>query len=176
MARDLDAMRQRLTIRLLDRFFERCDLRNTLPPAYQQLKDDSLLFLPNLRGFCLQMSVNLQRVGGLGYPLVLPQSGLNALLLAPVSDIRPAQGSLRMQIRLPTGEIAAQAAFPAAELQRDVPLRLEFAPLAACNRACCLGVFADDVDVPLYLLEWRRYRYWGLGRTQSRAFCAMLFS
>ena len=145
-------------------------LQDTLPPGYQQLKDDSLMFLPDLRGFYLQASVNLQRVGGLGYPLVLPRRGLSGLLLAPVADVRPAQGSLRMEIHLPTGELAARATFPAAELQRDVPVRLEFAPLEACDRPCRLGVFADDVDVPLYVLEWRKYRYWGLGRTKAGHF------
>jgi len=90
LARDLDVMRHRRSVRVLNRLFDRGDLQNTLSPAYQQLKDDSLIFLPTLRGYCLQMSVNLQRVGGLGYPLVLPRSGLSGLLLAPVADIRPA--------------------------------------------------------------------------------------
>ena len=105
-------MRQRRIVRVLNRLFDRYDLQNSLPPAYQQLKDDSLLFLPTLRGFCLQTSVNLQRVGGLGYPLVLPRRGLNGLLLAPVADVRPAQGSLRMEIHWPTGEISGPGDIP----------------------------------------------------------------
>jgi len=81
-----------------------------------------------------------------------------------------------MEIHLATGEIAVQATFPAAEIQRDVPVRLEFAPLEAGGQPCHLGIFADGVDVPLHVLEWRKFRYWGLGRTHSRAFCALLFS
>ena len=176
LSHELDTWRQRRVIRVLNRLLDRYDLQNALPPAYRQLQDDSLLFQPDLRGFCLQASVSLQRVGGLEYPLVLPRRGLNGLLLAPVSDVRPTQGSMRMEIRLPTGELAARATFPVAELRRDVPVRLEFAPLEVRDRPCRLGVFADDVDVPLYVLEWRKYRYWGLGRTRSRAFCGLLFS
>ena len=119
LARDIDAIRQRRTFRVLSRLLERFDLRNTLPPNYRQLLDDSMIFLPDLRGFCLQQSVNLQRVGGLGYPLVLPpptsrstgcpgRPELRGLLLAPRFDIRPTQGSLRVEIHLPTGETAVR--------------------------------------------------------------------
>jgi hypothetical protein len=176
LARDLDALRQRRIVRILNRLVERYDLQNVLSPGYQRLKDDSAIFLPDLRGYCLQTSVSLQRVGGLRYPLEVPRRGLDGLLLAPVAEVRPAQGSLRIEIQWPTGEVAARATFPAAEIRRDNPVRLKFAPLEARDRPYRLGVFADDVDVPLYLLEWRKSHFWGLGRTQSRAFCGLLFS
>ena len=54
-------MRHRRIVRVLNRLLDRGDLQNTLPPSYQQLRNDSLIFLPKLRGYCLQMSVNLQR-------------------------------------------------------------------------------------------------------------------
>jgi hypothetical protein len=176
LARDLDALRQRRTVRVLNRFFERYDLQNSLSPAYQRLRDDSAIFLPDLRGYCLQVSVSLQRIGGLGYPLVVPRRGLNGLLLAPVAEVRPAKGLLRIEILWPTGERAAHATFPAADIRCDNPVRLQFAPLEPRDRPYRLAIFADDVDVPLYLLEWRKYRFWGLGRTQSRAFCGLFFS
>ena len=43
----------------------------------------------------------------------------------------------------------------------------------ACDQPCRLGIFADEVDVPLYVLEWRRYRFGGLGRTERRVFCTV---
>ncbi len=176
LAWDLDALRQRRAVRVLNRFVERYDLQNVLSPGYQRLKDDSAIFLPDLRGLCLQVSVSLQRAGGLGYPLWLPRHGLNGLLLAPVAEVRPAKGSLRIEIQWPTGELAARATFPAMDIRRDNPVRLQFASLEPRDRPYRLGLFADDVDVPLYVLEWRKYRYWGMGRTQSRAFCGLLFS
>jgi hypothetical protein len=175
MARDLDILRQRRVVRVFNRLFDRYDLQHGLPAAYRQLRDDSHLFQPGLGGFLLQASVNLQRVGGLGYPLAVPRAGLGGLLIAPGADVRPERGVLRLEIHLSSGELAARATCPAAEIEPDVPLQLDFPPLPACLGTCRLGIFADGVDVPIYLLEWRRYRYWGLGRTQSRAFCALVF-
>jgi hypothetical protein len=81
-----------------------------------------------------------------------------------------------MEIRSQGGAMLARATFPAAEIRRNVAVRMEFAEIDVCDEPCLLGVFADEVDVPVYLLEWRRYPYWGLVRMQTRAFCTMLFS
>ena len=81
---------------------------------------------------------------------------------------------LRIEIRTPAGELQAKQTFPAARIEPHVPLCLEFAPLQSAGPRQ-LNIFADDVDVPFYLLEWRKYRFGGLGRTHSRAFCGLLF-
>ncbi|MGA2618011.1 MAG: class I SAM-dependent methyltransferase [Thermoguttaceae bacterium] len=175
LAEEVDAFRQRRIIRGLRRLRDRSDWQSCLSPAFQQLKDDSRMFLPRLAGYYLQDSVNLEHVAGLEYLLDLPRGGLAGLLLAAVCDVRPEQGTLGVRLLAPSGAVLARAVTPAAGLNSGRPARFEFAPIAAGHGgACRLQVFAADLHVPVRILEWRKYPWWGLRKTDTRPFCGLL--
>jgi SAM-dependent methyltransferase len=176
MAVELDGLRRRKILRLLDRLPFRGDLREQVAPAFMRLRDDSYLFTRNLRGYRLQVGGNLQDVPFASYPLDLRRPGLRGILLAPTVDLPPSQGQLGIEIVTPQNEIILQVAAPAGEIDVSQPLQFEFAPMQGTSAGrYSLRVFARDVDVPIRLFEWRKYRLFGLGPLQTRAFCGCLF-
>ncbi len=149
------------------------------------------MFLPRLAGYYLQDSVNLQRVACLEYPLELPRGGLAGLLLAAVCDVRPEQGTLGIRLLSPSGALLARAVTPAAGLNSGRPARFDFDAIGDCPdfrppatpdrpkmglspSACRLQVFAEDLQVPVRILEWRKYPWWGLRKTDARPFCGLV--
>ncbi len=176
-ARDLDAYTHRRSIRFLRRLSDRSDMRPALSPAYRQLSDDALLNVPKVQSYILQPSVNLQRLGCLNYRLPLNRAGLCGVTLAPWFAVRPIRGLLGIQIQSADGGILAAATASAAEFEYHAPVRFEFPVVDSCDaRPLSMQVFVRDIDVPLQILEWRKYRLHGLRSTLSRAFCAVHFS
>src|SRR5262249_24972474 len=80
VAAELDAFRRRRVTRWLSRLRPGGDQRYEIAPAFQQLKDDSFLFTPNLKRFRLQPSRNLQHVPFLAYPLELGRPNWGGVL------------------------------------------------------------------------------------------------
>jgi hypothetical protein len=176
MALELNGLRRRRILRLLDRLPFRGDLREQVAPAFMRLRDDSYLFTRNLRGYRLQVGGNLQDVPFASYPLDLRRPGLRGILLAPTVDLPPSQGQLGIEIVTPQNEIILQVAAPASEIDVSQPLQFDFAPIQGTIAGrYWLRVFVRDVDVPIRLFEWRKYRFGGLGPLQTRAFCGYLF-
>jgi hypothetical protein len=81
MTHELDLFRRRRVIRWVDRFYSDPDLQNDISPAFQQLKDDSLMFAKKMKGYRLQPSVNLRGVPYLEYSLDLNRPNLSGILL-----------------------------------------------------------------------------------------------
>ena len=174
---ELRAFRRHHETRRLARFHPGGDLRNEIDPAFQQLKDDSLLFTRTLKGFCLQPSTDLQAVPFLAYPLDLPHPGLSGVLLAPILDFPVEQGRLGIEIVSPAHTIVAQTVIPFAEVDVRVPTCFRFAPISSSHQGrFWLRVFVRDVTDPVRVFEWRKYRGRGFGPLQTRAFCGFLFA
>lgn len=173
---ELEAYRQRRIIRWLNRLRNRSDASHDIAPAFQQLKDDSLIFTKGLNGFLLQPSDNLQRVPFLSYPLDLGRAHLTGILLAPIVDFPPTGGTVGVEIVSPSNTIVAQALVPAHHIGATAPTRLDFAPLHDSDQGrFWLRVFVHDVDVPVRLFEWRKYSLFIVGAVQTRAFCGFVF-
>lgn len=176
LAAELDAFRHRRIVRCLRRLRNRADFQKALPSSFQQLIDDSRLFCPGLKGYLLQDSVNLQRIGGLTYPLAWGKSRLSGILLGIVGELPPNRGMLGVRILLDTGEIVAQCEVSAVNVNPSIPVRFTFPAVEMREGSQYqLHVFARDIDVPLRIFEWHKYPWWGLQRTKANAFCGFLF-
>jgi ubiquinone/menaquinone biosynthesis C-methylase UbiE len=176
LSEELDFFRHRRVIVWLRRLRDRSDLSGDISPAFQQLKDDSLIFNSGLNGYCLQPSLNLQRIPFLAYPLELNRPNLTAVLLAPILDFPLSNGVLGVEIVSPTVQIVAQVVVPANRVNKPTPTRFDFSSIPDSDRGrFWLRVFVRDVDAPVRVFEWRKYPLFGLGRLRTRAFCGFLF-
>jgi exonuclease VII small subunit len=176
LSEELDSFRHRRVIRLLRRLRDRSDLANDVSPEFQQLKDDSLIFTPTLKGYRLQPSVNLQRVPFRAYPLELNRPNLRAVLLVPHFDLFPEHGSFGIEVVSPAGQVVAQVTVPFSQVSLSHPTCFNFDPILGSDQGRhWLRVFVRDADSPVRLFEWRKYRLLGLGPLQTRAFCGFMF-
>lgn len=175
-ARDLDAFRNRKIFRLIDRMFNRSDASVDLAPMLHEMRDDSLLFAPNLEGYLLQESVNLQRIPYLSYSMELKHPNLCEICLAPVLDVFAQSGVLGVEIVSPQNKIVAQATAAADKIEVNIPVQFHFDPIPDSEAGkFTLRVFARDLDVPLRVYEWRKYLPLGAGTVKVQPFCGFGF-
>jgi hypothetical protein len=150
------------------------DLSAQLGPAFQDLLDDSYLFLGITAGDRLLPSDDLQRVGALTYRLRLDRPNLSGLLLAPLVDLPGGSGSLGIEVSMPDGIAVARARVALAEIDPGRPVRFAFPPVPG-SAHIGLRVDVRDATTPVRLLEWRPRRFLGLGRLAPRPFCALIY-
>jgi hypothetical protein len=173
----LDSLRHCRTVRLLRRFSPERDLRDVLAPAFRPLRDESARTMPVTKGFRLQPGINLQRVPFVEYPLSVPQANLCGVRLAPVFDLPVTSGWIGVEIISPSQQSVAQGRIPCVEIDEQVPTTVQFPPLPEIQPGTYwLRAFVQEVNGPVRLLEWRRYRFFGCGSLQTRACCAFVFS
>jgi SAM-dependent methyltransferase len=176
IADELDAFRHRKVVRWLNRLRGKFNAWDKISPAFQQMKDDSLIFIKKLKGYYLQPSINLQRVPFLAYPLDLNRSYLSSVLIAPILDLPPSKGILGIEIVSHENEIMAQCTIPANRINESAPTRLDFSAIQNSNQGLFgLRVFVRDIDVPIRIFEWRKYAAFGFGKLKTKAFCGFLF-
>jgi len=176
MATELDLFRRRKAIRWLARLKRPRDLANDVHPAFQQLKDDSFLFTPDLKGFRLEASCDLQLVPFLAYPLKLGRPRLGGVLLAPIFDFPISQGMLGVELVSPSNTIVAQSDVPFTQIEDGVPTRFLFPAVPNSDQGhFWLRVFVRGTTEPVRIFEWRQYGLAGLGRLRSRAFGGFIF-
>ena len=169
------AMRHGRFLRVLSRFRPGPDLSPTINPAFQDLLDDSHLFFGDLRGYRLQSSEDLKIVRSLTYRLRLDRPNLTGLILAPISDLPDETGSLGIELVTPDGSTAARARISLSEMEPHRPVRFVFPPVESNARSLELRVEVRDTATPVRLFEWRKRRFFGLGRPATRPFCAFIF-
>lgn len=176
LAAELERFRQRRFTRWLARIKPGQDLSDAVSPAFQQLKDDSLLFTPDLHGFRLQPSANLADVPFLAYPLNTQHTNLRGILLAVITDLPPRHGEFGIEILSPANTIVVQRTVACTEIEDQTPVRLEFPAVPGSDQAgFWLRVFVRSVTEPIRIFEWQKYRWAGLGRLHTRAFCGFVF-
>jgi hypothetical protein len=177
IAQELDDLRQSRIYRWIKRFRHKENAWDDISPAFQQLKDDSLIFNKKLKGFCLQPSINLQRVPFLFYPLNLGRSNLHSILLAPIFDLPLSQGLLGIEIVSPNSGIVAQKVVPIHEINELHPTKFDFYPVPESDKGqFWLRVFVQNVEAPVRIFEWRKYSLRGLGNLKTRPFCGFIFA
>ncbi len=174
-ARELGAFRERRIARIIERLRNRVNVWNAVGEPFQQLKDDTLLFGPDLTGYLLQPSENLQHVPFLYYPLELGRANLAGVLLAPILDFPSATGTLGVEIVSPENAIVAQAVIPLSQVNDVAPARVTFPAIRDSDRGrFWLRVFVREADVPVRVFEWRKYRLCGI-KMRTQAFCGFVF-
>lgn len=173
----LDSLRHSRAIRLLRRFSPERDLRGTLPHALRALEQESAGMMATTSGFRLQPGINLQRVPFVTYPLSLPKANLQGIRLAPVFDLPVTTGWIEIEILSLSQRRIAQGRIPCAEIAERMPLTVTFSPHIETQAGTYwLRVSTRDVNGPVRLLEWRRYRFFGCGGLQTRACCGLVSS
>jgi hypothetical protein len=176
LAAELDSLREGTVFRWLAHFNQGKDLRDDISPAFQQLTDDSMLFTQDLKGFQIQPSYNLQSVPFLSYPLQVNRANLKGVLLAPILDLPPTDGILGVEIVSPSNSIVAQSVVTFNQVDEIRPALFPFSGIPNSHQGrFWLRVFVRNVDVPVRIFEWRKYRFGGFGQLQTRAFCGLLF-
>jgi hypothetical protein len=172
---ELTALRHRPALRVLGRFRPGPDLSQQIDPTFQNLLDDSYLLLGGVTGYRLQPSEDLQTLGGLTYSLRLDRPNLSGLMLAPIVDLSDESGSLGIALSSPDGSPVARVRVSLAEIEHHGPVRFMFPPVPSSVRHIVLQVDVRDATTPVRLFEWRKHRFFGLGRLATRPFCALLF-
>ncbi|MSQ48754.1 MAG: hypothetical protein EXR78_10305 [Deltaproteobacteria bacterium] len=173
----LDSLRHSRTIQFLRRFSPERDLQNALAPAFRSLKHESAGTMSTTNGFRLQPGINLQRVPFVAYPLAVTRTNLRGVRLAPVFDLPVLSGWIGIEIVSLNQQLLAQGRLPCAGIDEHLPMTVEFSPHTEIRPGrYWLRVSVRDVDGPVRLLEWRRYRFFGCGSLQTRACCGLVFS
>jgi SAM-dependent methyltransferase len=175
LSTEMAGTRHRRALRIAERFWPGPDLAPQIDPTFQNLLDDSYLFLGNLRGYRLQPSENLQTLRVLAYALTLGRPNLSGLMLAPIIDLPDDTGSLGIELATPDGSTVAHARVSLSEIEPHRPVRLVFPPVPSSAGGMVLRVDVRDTATPARLFEWRKRRFLGLGRLATRPFCAFIF-
>jgi hypothetical protein len=161
----------------VNRFYSNPDLRNDINPAFQQLKDDSLIFTRKMKGYRLQPSVNLRGVPYLEYQLDLNRSHLSGILLAPILDLPSPDGEMGIEILSASQNTVGKSIIPIRQIDESIPTRFDFPPIQDSDRERFrLRIFVHNVDTQVRLFEWRKYSAFGLGPLQTTAFCGFIFN
>jgi len=166
---------RRLTV-WFNRIFDRTDLRKLISPAFRQLLDDSLIFCGGLKGFRLQPSIDLARFPFIDYVLRLPGTCPQGILFAVLMDMPCKGGTLSVELLSRSSLVLARCSLPLASIDETAPVRFSFSPSVDCEGELRMRVSVREAEWPVRLLEWRRYRAFGLGPLQTKPFCGLVLT
>lgn len=177
LAQELDIFRQRRLVYWSDRFRNKFDAWHMMHPAFEELKDDTIIFQGDLKKFRLLPSVNLVRVSGMRYQLNLQRPGLNAILIAPIVDMPSTCGEICLRIIGPSAEVAREIAFPLSELSEEHPCEFRFPSLGKLSEnELTIHIFVQNVDVPIRIFELRSYPLFGFAKLKRKLFAGYRFA
>ena len=177
IAQELDLFRQRRAIFWSDRFRNTFDAWSLLSQGFQRLKDDTAIFGGDLKGYRLQPSLSMLRVAYLDYRVRLTSKNLTGVLLAPVVEFPLQKGEIVLQIMADNRELLVETSVSVAEISDDNPVVFRFPALADSDtQDFILHVFVQNVDVPVRLLEMRKYALSGFGSLSTKCFGGFIFA
>lgn len=172
LADELRMFRDRKLTVWFNRFFDRTDLRAAIAPAFRQLLDDSYIFGGSLKRFRLQPSIDLGLTPFVSYHLDTGGRRLQGIMLAVLPDMPAKGGLIGIEIVSSTNSILMQQTLALEDVDEASPARFSFPLLPGSEQTgCALRVFVRDAEWPVRILEWRRYRAFGLGPLKTRPFC-----
>jgi len=173
---ELDAFRHSKIAKFFKRFLDRSDFRDKISPTFQQLKDDSLIFNAGMQAYRLQPSINLTRIPFLQYSLDVHLPNLKGILLAAIPDLPMRNGVIGVEIVSPSNKIVTQSTVMANEVDETIPVRFDFDTIKdSGNGPFYLRVFTKEIETPVRIFEWRKYKLFGLGPLRTKAFCGFVF-
>lgn len=176
IAQELDLFRQRRAIFWSDRFRNTFDAWSLLSKGFQRLKDDTAIFAGDLKGYRLQPSLSMLRVAYLSYKVKLTSKNLKGVYLAPVVEFPLQKGELVLHIMGASKELLVDASVSITEISDDGPVAFRFSPIANSDQEeLTLNVFVQNVDVPVRLLEMRKYALGGFGSLSTVCFAGFEF-
>ncbi len=152
------------------------DLWESVSPAYQQFKDDAILFGLREDGWRLAAVYDIADPADpyRAYPLRMGDLQLTGIWLAPICPVLDAAGALGIEIVSPDKQIVLNVARPLRDYQSNAPFLIEFAPIAFDHREGWeFRVFARDNDMPVGLFEFQKSRLLGMRMPWRRPFIAL---
>jgi hypothetical protein len=153
----------------------RGDAWDAMQAAFQQLKEDTLLFVGPRGRMRLQPSEDL-RPAGVSYPIALRRRNLCGVRLAVAVDEPHTTGSLSLEI-VHRERVVARSMMSLAVVREGEPVRLGFPPVAApADDPIEMRVAVHDAPVGVRVFELRRWSCGGLGRLVRRPFASYLFT
>lgn len=176
IAQELDLFRQRRAIFWSDRFRNTFDAWSLLSKGFQRLKDDTAIFSGDLSGYRLQPSMSMLRVAYLSYRVDLKTKDLNGVFLAPVVEFPVQKGEIVLQIMGESKELLVETSVPVTQAGDEGPVVFRFPAISDSDREILtLNVFVQNVDLPVRLLEMRKYALGGLGSLSTICFAGFNF-
>ena len=176
LAREIAALKDGRIGRLRRRFYDRSDALPFIPDVHRQFKEDSILFNKNLKGFRLQTSIALRQDRPLSYRVALKRSGLSSAKFFPILDAPIGRGALKLLFALRSGDVLGSSGVEVNEIADFSPVQFKVINCEIpSDMEMELHLFADDCDVPVRLLEWRKYLFWGAGPLRTMPFFALGF-
>ncbi len=177
IAQELDLFRQRRAIFWSDRFRNTFDAWSLLSSGFQRLKDDTAIFAGSLKGYRLQPSLSMLRVAYLSYKVKLTSKNLCGVLLAPVVEFPLQKGEIVVQILGASKELLVETVVSVSEINDDGPVIFRFPAIANSDQEeLTLLVFVQNIDVPVRLLEMRKYELGGFGSLSTKCFAGFIFA
>ncbi len=177
LAHELDIFRHRRLVYWSDRFRNRFDAWHLMHPAFEETKDDTMLFQGDLKGFRLLPSLNLVRLSSLKYELNLERSGLCAILLAPIIDMPSTAGEICIRITDSKQLVLVEVTHPISKITEEQPSEFHFPSLGALSlNKLSVHIFTQGVDVPVRIFELRKYPRFGFSRLQRKLFAGFRFT
>lgn len=176
IAQELDLFRQRRAIFWSDRFRNTFDAWSLVSKGFRRLKDDTAIFNGNLKGYRLQPSLSMARVPHLSYKVSLKTANLSGVLLAPVVEMPVSKGEICLQILGSSQDLLVESFASVGQVNDDDPTVFRFPALhSSKDEELTLKVFIQSVDVPVRLLEMRRYALNGFGDLSTICFAGFIF-
>jgi SAM-dependent methyltransferase len=172
---ELASIRSRRLLRIAERWRPGPDLSSQIDPIFQNLLDDSYLFLGNLRRYRLQPSETLEPGRVLEYALKLDRPNLSGIVLAPIIELPDETGSLGIELATPDGSTIASARISLAEIEPHRPVRFAFPSVPSSPGSVLLRIDVRGSATSVRLFEWRKRRFFGLGGLAAQPFCAFIF-
>ena len=71
--------------------------------------------------------------------------------------------------------LLVETSVPVAQISDDGPVAFRFPPLQNSDNELIFNIFVQNVDVPVRLLEMRRYALGGFGRLSTVCFAGFIF-
>jgi glycosyltransferase involved in cell wall biosynthesis/outer membrane murein-binding lipoprotein Lpp len=171
---ELDTIRNRRVIRMLERILGRQNAIDLLSEEFTPMLDEARLNIPHLNGYVLQPGTNLMRTPYLTYTIEPGEGRWTDIWIALLTEVHPETGIIGMDIFTQSQSHVTHTAIPANNLKHEHPLRFHFDPIETRpGQRFELHFFAREVDVPVRLFEWRRYTLKGFGPIRKQLFYAV---
>ncbi|PKM82244.1 MAG: hypothetical protein CVU89_06265 [Firmicutes bacterium HGW-Firmicutes-14] len=141
--------------------FKGSDMWETISPAFQQLKDDAVIFGMKEKKYKLGLSVNLQEIPFEYYELDIHSGTLQGVYLAVNLELPYCQGNIGAEL-VAKDQILANNEIQIADVDANLPLFIPFHPVVLDeNNKYYLRIFARNSEIPIRVFEFYKYNWWG---------------
>jgi hypothetical protein len=133
------------------------DTYDALPSGFQRIKGDTSMLDYRKHGFILNKSCNLQDVPFLSYKISVTGGTPCAILLALAVGEPKERGAVAIALVSEENQIVGYVGMPVFCMDSEKPAEFFFEPPLKPGKYC-IRVFSKNLNVPVYILEFTKYR------------------